>query len=445
MLTLTLLISYIALSIFIIYRISYYGVKIGWGTLIPFYFLVMLAIIPCINYIDDSYLSYYFIPNEEQVSTFYLYCILGFFSYYIGYAITRDKKYKFTSLIFLKINNLINITLNNNIKCNILLLLVILSTVWSLYYGYYGLVSKDSSDMSALSGPVYLIASFINYINIIFWVNYYKRDLNNINRIYPYITLFFLLISAFASNSKAAFIFPFLVIIFSRYFTVGKISYIKIIIIIILFFLVVYPIVTGYRYFIISDIIDKNPLDVANNFSDYVFSLDWIKDSYAINIDRSTALGRGIFSYLASIFISSGHTVDYLYGRTYLQGLENVIPRLLLPNKMDMNLGNWTGKLFGVVLDIDDITNVSPSYIGELYMNGGIVAIIIGMILLGKFARYIDSIIFKSKYIWLKVLFVLNISWFEGFTGTTIIIFIKTFLMFYIVLNFLNIFSKKLQ
>jgi len=95
-----------------------------------------------------------------------------------------------------------------------------------------------------------------------------------------------------------------------------------------------------------------------------------------------------------------------------------------------MNTGNWTGQLFYHVSEFGLIANISPSYMGEFYMNNGLVGLIIGMILLGIFSRIIDRTIFKGYSQWLKVVFVTNILWLEGFIGTTILPFLKTFGVF---------------
>jgi hypothetical protein len=170
---------------------------------------------------------------------------------------------------------------------------------------------------------------------------------------------------------------------------------------------------------------------------DYMLSLDWLAPEATPAGDSQNALGRGIFSYLAYIYKTGGNTVPFLHGRTYFEGIENLVPRFILPDKVDMNMGNWTGQLFGHVSSFDFITNVSPSYLGEFYMNNGIAGVIMGMIGLAMVARIIDESIFRAKHTWLKVLFVMNVLWLEGFIGTTVLIFCKTFLMFVLLVSML--------
>lgn len=98
----------------------------------------------------------------------------------------------------------------------------------------------------------------------------------------------------------------------------------------------------------------------------------------------------------------------------------------------------FLAKYLRVVFD-----HVSPTYMGEFYINNGIIGLVIGMIALGVFARWFDKWIFKASGNWLKVVFVLNILWLEAFVGTTILVFIKTFLMFIFCLYILSLFTKR--
>ncbi|GAO34786.1 hypothetical protein SCT_0166 [Sulfuricella sp. T08] len=209
------------------------------------------------------------------------------------------------------------------------------------------------------------------------------------------------------------------------------------------FFGFAYPVVQGFRYAVYFDLSDKTPFSFLPALSDYFLGFAWLDPAATPDGERSLSIGRGLFSYLAYIFKQAGDAVPYLNGSTYYEGIETFVPRLFWPDKVDMSTGHWTGQLFDHVALDDPITNVSPTYMGEFYMNNGIFGLVMGMALLGAFARLIDEWVFKASGNWLKVVFVLNILWLEAFVGTTLLVFIKVFLTFVLCVYMLSIFAKR--
>ena len=121
-----------------------------------------------------------------------------------------------------------------------------------------------------------------------------------------------------------------------------------------------------------------------------------------------------------------------------MAGLESFIPRFIYPDKLSLNIGNWTGIHFGYVSELDPITNMSPSYLGEFYMNFGLSGLLIGFFFLGLFSRVFDNSIKFSNVNWFNAIYIANIFWLESFVGSTILPFIKTFIFFAISVFIIN-------
>lgn len=419
---------------------------LSWGSLVPGYFLFMLLIFPSINYVTDVYKFYTVIPSEFDIVRLYLLCALGMVSFSTSYVLTglgptlgalRDKSEKFSRFVLSVFSHKLSVLL--------LLVLILIGTLWSMGYGYFGLTNRDSADIDSGAGVMGIISSFLPYANIILWSIFFQKEEKDRSLALPATTLVLSLLLALFANSKGALLFPLVHVMLAYFFIKKRVPISGIAGLAIFFFTVVFPIVQGFRYAVYFTLTNQTALSVFPALIDYVTGLSWLDPTATREGESALSLGRGLFPYLAYIFKQAGGAVPFLDGKTYAEGLENMIPRFFLPDKVDMSTGHWTGQLFDHVLPSDPITNVSPSYMGEFYMNNGIFGLVVGMALLGVFARLIDECVFKASGNWLKVLFVLNILWLEAFIGTTILVFIKTFLTFVVCVYLLSVFGKRVS
>lgn len=404
----------------------------------------MLFIFPLINYLNGSYEYYIIVPAEGDVVRLYILSLLGIIVFiltyilmglgaYVGFMRASSEKYsRFVLTVF-----------SHKPVIIFFLFLVSVSTLWSMIYGYFGLTNRDSTDIGYSAGVIAVISSLSVYVNIILWVIFFQKCGKERSIIIPGLSLFLLLVFAMFQNSKGALLFPFLQVLLAYYFVRKRIPIFFLFGLFIFFFAFAYPIVQGFRYAVYFTLEDQSAFSIFPALIDYFISLAWLDPSATPEGESALSLGRGLFSYLAYIFKQAGDVIPYLNGKTYFEGVENLVPRFLMSDKSDMSTGHWTGQLFDHVSVNDPITNVSPTYIGEFYMNNGVFGLVIGMTLLGVFSRLIDEWIFKASGSWLKVVFVLNILWLEAFVGTTFLVFIKTFLIFCVCVYLLSIFDKR--
>jgi len=81
---------------------------------------------------------------------------------------------------------------------------------------------------------------------------------------------------------------------------------------------------------------------------------------------------------------------DYLYGKTYLPGVTSLIPRYFWPDKPSFDYYNEFGRATGFLPSWDTTTVIFYSSVGELYLNFGILGLVIGMLVYG--------VLFKALY-----------------------------------------------
>lgn len=78
--------------------------------------------------------------------------------------------------------------------------------------------------------------------------------------------------------------------------------------------------------------------------------------------------------------------LDYLYGSSYLSILYAPVPRVLWANKPDINIGVLVAvEVYGMSRSLQ--TAIPPGIVGELYINFGLVGILLGPLLIGFMFR----------------------------------------------------------
>ena len=85
----------------------------------------------------------------------------------------------------------------------------------------------------------------------------------------------------------------------------------------------------------------------------------------------------------------TGHGVSYQHGYTLLPIVTAFIPRILWPNKPDIQ----TGRLMNTEFQVSSVayTYISPSHLGEFYWNFGWPGVLIGMSLIGSLFGFLGN------------------------------------------------------
>lgn len=108
-------------------------------------------------------------------------------------------------------------------------------------------------------------------------------------------------------------------------------------------------------------------------------------DVFAEGALRTTAKRLAIVNSTAVVIRECGTRVDYEYGNTLWLGVVSAaIPRILWPEKPNINIGIEFGKKFHMT-PFGNYSSISPSQVGELYWNFNVPGIVMGMFALGVF------------------------------------------------------------
>ena len=89
--------------------------------------------------------------------------------------------------------------------------------------------------------------------------------------------------------------------------------------------------------------------------------------------------------------------VNFFNGRSYEGLIYKFVPRVIFPKKPEELYGNFWGKRYGGLSDIDNNTSWNFPVLSEFYANFGLLGSIIGMFIMGFFFRIISFPIINHK------------------------------------------------
>lgn len=408
---------------------------LSWQTGIPIYYTVMFLLLPLFNrYVNDTRLT-----SDQDIADSLLVASAGLVAFGIGSTIMRHIHYD------LKDNNILNNTkfaLATNPKVLVCLCIIgALSAIWSYFEGYYGLIASTENTSKA-AGAVSGLSLLIIISHLASWNSYFKFKQRKY-LLFGIITTTTLLLSGIISNSKTAFILPFLFIGISLWGVSARFPFRLFSLILLIFTFIALPFVTVSRYLSVISGNEYSKLEVARSTFEFFISFDWI-DQVKLYGEQSTtvSLGRGLSDYFSIIVHETGNSVEYLHGKTFSHAVETFIPRFLYPEKPSLNIGNWTAQHYGALASGDTVTSLSPSLMGEFYMNFGLLGVVSGMALLGFLAVIVDKHLIVSRDNWVMPYAIFCIGWQESVIGHSFLPFIKNIVFLWFVLFLLSLLLK---
>lgn len=101
-----------------------------------------------------------------------------------------------------------------------------------------------------------------------------------------------------------------------------------------------------------------------------------------------------LFAYVIERTPSS---IPYYGGMTYSDILWKFVPRFIYPDKPNYQWGNIFGREYGILQPNDFITSINLPQMVEMYINYGVIGIMVGMFLLGKIYRYLSTLLTKEN------------------------------------------------
>lgn len=388
---------------------------LGWGCLVPLYCLMMYSLIPSILYefgVRDDY-------RDLDGMTEALLLVSGFVGIFsITYTLTEQVLHTICQgKAFSLLEGPPFSVLESPFSSYLLFPIVGYAFWYSYMEGYFGLYASES--VSAFAGIAstaqLLLTVWFCYVAVRFW-----EKNQGLRFSVPLLLSFGMMFSsALLSNSKGAIIAPIIILGLSRYLSTGRFPFGLFVSAFAVLMLIAFPIVSGLRMLAVtrSQDILGDLTTIQGVFLDSGMGWDDISNSL-LYIDRSLLLA------LSKIISSIGSDMSLMYGDTYMHGLSTFVPRVLWPDKPDMNIGNEFGHNFGFLAPGDFVTNVSPGLIGEMYMNFGVLGCFFGAVVFAMFIVFFEFfVVGYSKYG--KIMFASYVLWMEGAIGHTFLPFLK--------------------
>jgi hypothetical protein len=298
--------------------------------------------------------------------------------------------------------------------------------LWSYAFGYFGLIGTRGGEVSEAAGPAVALGYLLGIAHVMAWNRFF---ITGERRLLWFGVLSTMVMAGLGmlANSKGQMVMPFFLIGVCLWGVSGRFPFKMLAAAILLYVFVAFPFVTASRFtYAAAEFTGSRDL-LAELAVDYLLSAQWIDDAAEFGVVQS--LGRDLLPYFARIVQQAGTTVDFMNGRTYSDALEILVPRFLNPDKPDMSIGNWTAQAFGMIAPDDDLTNLSPTYMGELYMNFGSAGVLAGMALVGALAVLVDRYLIVDRRGWTMPIMISFVSWQESFFGHTMIPFTKNALL----------------
>jgi hypothetical protein len=152
-----------------------------------------------------------------------------------------------------------------------------------------------------------------------------------------------------------------------------------------------YPVAQFYR----QDVLRSNTLTIVDALSDSAYTFELVSDFVSSSrpgqymVEGMEAMfGRLDTIGIESVIVRDTPSVSpFQNGRTLGLFFVAFVPRLLWPEKPEITLGKWITATYGSGGHIQSYTG--PSFIGDLYLNFGLISVVIGMLIMGALLRLI--------------------------------------------------------
>jgi len=302
-----------------------------------------------------------------------------------------------------------------------MLVLGLSGLVIAVYSGHYGLAIADRPVNMTTNIPVFM-THFLDLAFFVSWwqCHHYPRD--RYWRIIAWISLLALVLGGLFSNSKLAILAPILLVLLVKYVHGWRPSIVHYLIFAIGLLMFVFPFVYIGRVRALEVGIDTQA-DFVRFVFDFLLSLEWLDFEVLAGLtdEAIMSLGRGQLAVLDEIVTTTGVTVAWIDGYTYRHAIEIAVPRFINPDKPDWNTGNIVGHHYGFIPTTDYLSGIAATQISEMYMNFGVLGVVIGMGLWGVMATMMHRI-FGPKS-WMAPVIAMNtFQWQETYLVHMIII-----------------------
>lgn len=398
---------------------------LSWRAGIPLFYLLFFIVLPVLL---EGLPNNAWLVGDESIDNAYLVATLGLLAFAGSVMLGATRKPPDTRVLdWLQFANYKVIL--------VLFFLGVTASISKAIFAFYvGDVQDNEASAVLAAGPVGILVGFVNATMLAVWSNYFKSRKKAI----LWLAMLMLIIAellTIPSTSKGAMLFPLFYVGILQFSMTKKFPIKSLVVVVLAYFMLIYPIVSAYRS---SGLVDRarSGSEMLLDLVDFIAAGSWLELQSDVNAWKH--LDRSLLLYLSLIIEDSGDKVPYLNGDSYMEAASIFVPRLLLPTKPSMNLGNIYARRYGIIGEHDLRTNVSPTYMGEQYMNFGLLGVLIGMALMGRLAIWVDRWLLSDPGHWYLPVIVTGIGWQESFVGHTIGPFIKSTLTLMVIIYIAN-------
>ncbi len=288
--------------------------------------------------------------------------------------------------------------------------LIIFSTsvfiyIYGIQKGYIGF-SMNEDNASSFTNLITLL-NHSNYIILIIYFFRYFDQLHKRSVAFPFygltLTLVFL---GLLSGSKFNIVLPLIYISLSYYYK-KKILFNRLTGVMIVFFLLTFAIITPIRFILTAK------KEGANIDKDLIFEV--ISDP-SKNVLISEAITNAFYriTYVPQLILAINYSestpppaVKNLWIYTAQSPVNAFLPRVLYPNKPEITFGKWFSYyVYGSTKD----NNIGATYQGILFMNGHLISVFWGFVLVGILQALFVRAFLNTKYLPIYLLFLLKLT-----------------------------------
>lgn len=267
----------------------------------------------------------------------------------------------------------------------------------SAFLGYFGLVG-ELAEKSVWAGAFQLIGAAAAVANVAAWVGWFRT------RQRWWLVLAaggsgVMLILALFAKSKGAFVVPILYAGASSFLVNKSLPRRALLLSVVIYFIFAYPFVNAWRS--VGTTQYGNRLEQIEEGWQVLIGGQWLTAGAWQAANKS--MGRGVLPLFATIVAETGTSIPFEDGGTYRTALQALVPRFLGGERPEQSIGHAVGRKYGVINLEDDVTNVAPSIMGEMYWNFGGLGVICGMMLLGLIAAWVDGWVVRRSGTWFLV------------------------------------------
>jgi len=275
---------------------------------------------------------------------------------------------------------------------------------WNIYLTVRAGQSNNHSGVAV--STVLMIGRYVQPLGLLVVAYAYTISRSRLLTLIMVALALFQVLLGFVSDTKGGAMIGGLMVIVTAFLVTGKVPKLWALAGV-LFVVFAFPVFQAHRLYVVGERGESNAASVANLSKVLEISIDSQQRAAAEHaqsfFQRSSVKGS-----VEMIVSKTGNGVAYQHGYTLIPLLTSFIPRVIWPNKLDVQTGELVNTEFHVTGE--SVTYISPSTIGELYWNFGWVGALLGMLLLGALMGRINALCDLSREVSVTRLLILGIT-----------------------------------